>query len=250
MRLKGKTAIITGAGAGIGAAAARTFVREGAKVVIADFNEIAAKGLAAELGDVARAFKVDVRHGKEAEALVDFAVHEFGGLDVLVNNAGRGIIGTVETTSEEDWDDIVATNLRSVFLVSKHAMPEIRKRGGGAIVNTASNVVTFAIRDRAAYIAAKGGVAALTRAMALDCAGDGVRVNSVAPGVTWSNYYEQMLRTVPDPDGFVAGLKARSPLNRVAQPDEIANAILYLASDEASFATGTMLTVDGGASYW
>lgn len=250
MRLEGKTAIITGAGAGIGAAAARIFVREGARVVVADYDEVAASIVAADLGDAARAFKADVRSSGESKALVAFAVRELGGLDILINNAGRGIIGTVETTAEEDWDDIVATNLKSVFLVSKYAIPEMRRRGGGAIVNTASNIVTFAIRDRAAYVAAKGGVASLTRAMALDCAADGIRVNSVAPGVTWSNYYDKMLETVPDPEAFVAGLKARSPLNRVAQPDEIANAILYLASDEASFATGTMVTVDGGASYW
>lgn len=250
MRLKDKIAIITGAGAGIGAAAARLFVEEGASVVVADYNAAAAEAVATELGAAAADFAVDVRDNAQAKALVAFAVERFGGVDILVNNAGRGLIGTVETTAEDDWDDIIAVNLKSVYLVSRHAIPALRARGGGAIVNTASNIVTFAIRERAAYVAAKGGVAALTRAMALDFAADNIRVNSVAPGVTWSNYYDQMLKTVPDPEAFIEGLKARSPLHRVAQPVEIATSILFLASDEARFATGTMVTVDGGASYW
>ncbi len=180
-----------------------------------------------------------------------FATAEFGGLDILVNNAGRGMLGTVETANESDWNDIVAVNLNGVFLCSKYAVPEMRKRGGGAIVNTASNVaMAMAIKDRAAYVAAKGAVSSLTRAMALDFADANIRVNSVAPGVIWSNYYDKMLAQVPDPDAFKAGLRARAPTNRWGTPDEVASAIVWLASDRASFATGTMVTVDGGASIW
>ncbi|MFF0952812.1 SDR family oxidoreductase [Rhizobium leguminosarum] len=250
MRLANKIAIVTGAGAGIGAATAELFVREGAKVVVADFDGDAAKAVADKLGDNAISCKVDVRKSDEVKAMVDLAVSRFGGLDVIVNNAGRGMIGTVETTGEDDWDDIVAVNLKGVYLCSKYAIPALRKRGGGSIVNTASNIVTFGIKDRAAYVAAKGGVGALTRAMALDHAPDNIRVNSVAPGVIWSNYYDKMLKQVDDPDAFVNGLKARAPMARVGQPEDIANAILYLASAESSFATGSMLTVDGGASAW
>lgn len=250
MRLQDKIAIITGAGAGIGAATAEVFVREGAKVVVADFNGDAANTVAEALGENAVGCKVDVRSSAEVKAMVDLAVSTFGGLDIIVNNAGRGMIGTVETTGEDDWDDIVAVNLKGVYLCSKHAVPALRARGGGSIVNTASNIVTFGIKDRAAYVAAKGGVSALTRAMALDHADDNIRVNSVAPGVIWSNYYDKMLKEVADPDAFVRGLKARSPMARVGQPEDIAKAILYLASDESSFATGSMMTVDGGASAW
>lgn len=251
MHLEDKVVIVTGAGAGIGEATARLFAEEGAKVVAADYNAEAAKAVASSIGKAARALQVDVRVEAECKALAAFAVAEFGGVDVLVNNAGRGMLGTVETADEAEWNDIVAVNVNGVFLCSKHVIPEMRKRGGGAIVNTASNIaMAMAIKDRAAYVAAKGAVASLTRSMALDFAEANIRVNSVAPGVIWSNYYDKMLSQVPDPEAFKKGLRARAPTNRWGTPDEIASAIVWLASDRASFATGTMVTVDGGASIW
>lgn len=251
MHLKDKVVIVTGAGAGIGAATAHMFAAEGAKVVVADYDGESAKTVAVQIGASALPFQVDVRNEAECKALATFAAEEFGGIDVLVNNAGRGMLGTVETADEGEWNDILAVNVNGVFLCSKHAIPEMRKRGGGAIVNTASNIaMAMAIKDRAAYVAAKGAVASLTRSMALDFASANIRVNSVAPGVIWSNYYDKMLTQVPDPEAFKAGLRARAPSNRWGSPDEIASAIVWLASDRASFATGTMLTVDGGASIW
>jgi len=250
MRLKDKVAIITGSAAGIGKAAAEIFVREGAQVLVADRNGEQADTVAWSLGSQASPFTVDVSRSAEVKRMVEAAVSRFGRLDILANNAGYGIPGTVVDTAEADWDALMAVNLKGVYLCCKHAIPVMAAQGGGAIVNTASNVATVGILDRAAYVASKGGVAALTKAMALDHAADGIRVNCVAPGVTWSSYFEKMVATHPDPETFKARLKARAPVNRWAAPVEIANAILWLASDEASFATGAMFTVDGGMTAW
>jgi NAD(P)-dependent dehydrogenase (short-subunit alcohol dehydrogenase family) len=246
MRLKDKTAIVTGAGAGIGAATAELFAREGARVLVSDYDENAARTVAQRIGGAAVSKRADVRKDADVKGMVDHAVQAFGRIDILVNNAGRGILGTVVTTSESDWDDIMAVNLKSVFLCSKYAIPVMKAGGGGSIVNVASTIAVVGIPDRAAYVASKGAVAALTRAMAIDHVVDKIRVNSVAPGVIWSNYYDRMLTQVADPAAFKKGLQDRAPMGRVGQPDEIASAILWLASDESGFATGSMVTVDGG----
>ena len=246
MRLKGKTAIVTGAGAGIGAATAELFGREGARVLVVDRDASAAERVALAVGGTAIA--TDVSDEAAVMAMAKRAAELFGAVDILVNNAGYGFRGSVLTTETADWDALMAVNVKGVFLCSKHVIPLMA--GGGAIVNTASNVANVGLADRAAYVASKGAVAALTRSMALDHAGQKVRVNAVAPGTTWSSYFDKILETHPDPDGFVAALNARAPMNRVAQPDEIAQAILWLASDESSYATGSILTVDGGMTAW
>ncbi|TNM61618.1 SDR family oxidoreductase [Aliirhizobium smilacinae] len=246
MRLKGKTAIVTGAGAGIGAATAELFGREGARVLVVDRDASAAERVALAVGGTAIA--TDVSDEAAVMAMAKRAAELFGAVDILVNNAGYGFRGSVLTTEAADWDALMAVNVKGVFLCSKHVIPLMA--GGGAIVNTASNVANVGLADRAAYVASKGAVAALTRSMALDHAGQKVRVNAVAPGTTWSSYFDKILETHPDPDGFVAALNARAPMNRVAQPHEIAQAILWLASDESSYATGSILTVDGGMTAW
>ena len=250
MRLQNKVAVITGGAAGIGEATARLFVREGAKVLIADRDGDLAETVATSLGDAAAHFRVDVSDTREVKAMVNFAAERFGRIDILINNAGYGIRGSVVTTEEDEWDALMAVNLKGVYLCCKHAIPVMAAKGGGAIVSTASNLATVGLPDRAAYVASKGGVAALTRAMALDHVADDIRVNCVAPGPTLSTYFERMIAAHSDPDGFVAGLSARSPMNRMGTPPEIANVILWLASDEASFVTGSMYTVDGGATSW
>jgi len=246
MRLANKVAVITGAGAGIGAATAELFAQQGARVAVADYDANAADIVAKRIGAQAVALEADVRKSADVKAMVDGAVKAFGRIDILVNNAGRGILGTVVTTTEADWDDIMAVNLKGVFLCSKHAIPVMKAGGGGTIVNVASTISVVGIPDRAAYVASKGGVAALTRAMALDHVADNIRVNSVAPGVIWSNYYDKMMQQVPDPIAFKKGLQDRAPMGRIGEPKDIASAILFLATDESSFATGSMITIDGG----
>ncbi|WP_010170918.1 SDR family oxidoreductase [Pseudomonas sp. PAMC 25886] len=250
MKLQDKVALITGAGAGIGEATAKLFVAEGAKVIVADRNIEQALAVAQELGSQAFAVQADVSDAAQVKAMVEKAVAHFGGIDILVNNAGFGTLGTVVTVDEQTWDEVINVNLKGVFLCSKYAIPEIIRRGGGAVVNLASTISVVGIKDRAAYVAAKGGVAALTRAMALDHALEGVRVNSVAPGVIASSYYDKIFETVPDPVAFKKGLEARSPLNKMGEPIDIANVILFLASQDSSFATGAMFTVDGGYTAW
>ncbi|MFN0160058.1 MAG: SDR family oxidoreductase [Burkholderiales bacterium] len=248
MRLKDKTAVITGAAAGIGRATAALFVREGARVIVADQDAPAARKTCAELGAAATPFACDVSVATQCEALMREAEVRFGRLDILINNAGFGALGNVVTTDEAVLDRILAVNVKGVFLCSKYAVPLMARNGGGVIVNTASNTASIGLKDRAAYVASKGAVAALTRSMALDHVGQNIRVNCVAPGVTMSSYFDKMLAQVADPVEFRRVLDARQPMGRTARPDEIAYAFLYLASDESSFATGSMLTVDGGAT--
>lgn len=248
MKLTGKIAIITGAGSGIGHAAARLFAREGALVVVADRDGAAAGRVTAELvedGARAEAETVDVTREKEVEALIAGVVERHARLDILVNNAGYGIAGTVVDTSEADWDALMAVNVKGVFFGCKYAIPAMERQGGGAIVNTASAVAHVGIRDRAAYVASKGAVAALTRAMAIDHVGAKIRVNCVAPGTIESPYFAKIL-SGPDGAELRHGLEMRQAMERLGQPVEIAKAILFLASDDSSFCTGTTLVADGG----
>ena len=249
MRLRDKTAIITGAGSGIGREAAILFAAEGAKVLVADRHMAAAERVVAEIknaGRVASPYRVDVTREAEVEAMITACVAQFGRLDILVNNAGYGFAGTVVNTSEADWDALMAVNVKGVFFGCKHAIPVMEKQGGGAVVNTASTVSVVGITDRAAYVASKGAVAALTRAAALDHVHSNIRVNCVAPGTIESPYFTEIFRKSNDAAQLRRSLEERQAMNRLGQPIEIARAMLFLASDEASFCTGSMLTADGG----
>jgi NAD(P)-dependent dehydrogenase (short-subunit alcohol dehydrogenase family) len=249
MRLKGKVCIVTGGGSGIGRATCLLFGREGARVVVADKRAESAEAVAAEGaadGATMMATMMDVSRDDDAQRVVHQAVEAFGRLDVLVNNAGYGFAGTVVDTDEEAWENLMAVNVRGVFLCSKHAIPAMAKNGGGVIVNTASVVAAVGIRNRAAYCASKGAVAALTRAIAIDHVADGIRCNAVAPGTIDTPYFDDILRKSPVAADSRKALEARQLLGRLGTPEEIAAGILFLASDESRFATGSILTIDGG----
>ena len=249
MRLANKVCVVTGGGSGIGRATCRLFAAEGARLVVADKNLAAAEAVAAECRDAgaeAIALGIDVSRAADAERMVAETLGAFGRLDVLVNNAGYGIAGSVLDTDEKAWDDLMAVNVRGVFLCSKYAIPAMKAQGGGTIVNTASVVASIGIRNRAAYCASKGAVAALTRAMAVDHVDDGIRCNAIAPGTIDTPYFDDILRRSPDPEAVRRALAARQLLRRLGTPEEIAAGILFLASDESRFATGSILTLDGG----
>ena len=248
-RLADKICVITGGGSGIGQATALCFAAEGAKVVVADINPNAASEtsrLIEKNGAAALAVTVDVTQAASVQKMLHKAVEVFGRIDVLVNNAGFGLAATVEETDEADWDRLMAVNLKGVFLGCKYVVPIMRRQGGGVIVNTASVLALVGVQDRAAYCASKGGVAALTRAVALDHVRDGIRVNCVAPGSVETPYWTDIFAKSNDVAALRKNLEQRHPMERLARPEEIAKAVLFLASDESSFCTGSTLVVDGG----
>ena len=249
MRFAGKVVLITGAGVGIGRATAVFFAKEGAKVGVNSFTrahgrETLQKVL--EVGGEGIYIQGDVSQGQDAERMVRETVGAFGKLDILFNNAGIVIPGRIDNTSEEDWDRMMAVNLKGVFLVSKYAIPEMRKNGGGVIIHNASVVAVKGVKDRAPYTASKGGVLALTKAMAADYITENIRVNCVCPGTINTPSMQQRIDASPDPKAALANFIARHPIGRLGKDEEIAAAVLFLASEEAAFITGTTLLVDGG----
>ncbi len=241
-RFKGKTVIVTGASSGIGRGVAERFSQEGANVVICARHEDKLQQVAKQLPqDRTLAQVTDVSKFDEVEHLVAAAVQRFGGLDVMVNNAGIAPDGDALTVSLDDWNETLSVNLSGVFHGCRAAMPELLKRKG-CIVNTASVSGLAGDWHMCAYNAAKGGVVNLTRSLALDFGGRGVRVNAVAPSLTRTGMTEEMLE---DPD-LVARFMARMPLGRPAEPADIAAVVAFLASDDARFVNGVNLPVDGG----
>ena len=245
-RLAGKSCLVTGAGSGIGRAAAMRFAAEGARVAVADIRPEAAEATAEEIGDAAIALTIDVTSAARSAEAVGSTCSAFGGLDVVVNNAGVTIVGAAHELSEEDWDRELSTNLKSVYVVSKAAWPSLLERGGGAIVNTASIAGLWAIPADAAYCASKAGVVMLTKCMALDGASSRIRVNCVCPGYTQTPMIDGYFEDQPDPAAARRLAENLHPLGRLGHPNDIADAMVYLASDEAAWVTGTALVVDGG----
>jgi meso-butanediol dehydrogenase/(S,S)-butanediol dehydrogenase/diacetyl reductase len=245
MRLEGKVAIITGGGSGIGRAAAELFAQEGAKVVVAEYKTDTGQETVQAIMDAGGEglfIEVDVSDSAQVQRMVQTTLDAYGTIDILFNNAGVLLFGTALDTQEKDWRWLMDINLTGTFLCSKAVLPVMIEGGGGSIINmTSSTGAHDAAANAVAYIASKGGVALLTRAMAIDHAEDNVRVNAIAPGPTDT----PMLRDNLSPEDLEA-FAATFPMKRLGQPEELANAVLFLASDEASFVTGAILAVDGG----
>ncbi len=251
-RLSGKVALVTGGASGIGRETAARFAAEGAHVAVADVREEAAVAAAAEIGGDAIGLELDVTSAASADEAVAAVVDRFGGLDVVVNNAGVTIVGGVHEIGEDDWDRELATNLKGIYLVSRAAWPHLVARGGGALLQTASIAGIWAIPSDAAYCASKAGAIMLTKCMALDGAKDGIRVNCVCPGFTETPMIDGYFAAQPDPEAARAHATSIHPLGRLGRPRDLADAFVYLASDEAAWVTGTALVVDGGltAGIW
>ncbi len=248
-RLAGKVAIVTGAAQGIGLGIARVFAGEGASVVIADRNDAVGMAAAAELQAVGLAvayIHTDVTRAEEVAALVAGTIQRCGRLDIVVNNAGVVAVQTVEESSVEDWDQVMAVNVRAIFLTTKVALPHLRAVGGGSILNVASVSSFVAQQGTPAYCASKGAVLMLTKSLALDYARERIRVNCLCPGITDTPMLRYHARHADDPDAHLRQRLERVPTGAMLYPEDMGKAALFLCSDEAAGITGASLVVDGG----
>ena len=249
MRLSGKIAIVTGAGSGIGQATAQLFAHEGARIVAVDRNretgEQAAEDIRQQGGDATFCY-ADVSQGMDVQAMVDLTIERYGRVDVLMNNAAVVTFAKLVETADEVWDQIQSVNLKGVFLGCKYTIPAMIRNGGGSIINTASVLGFVADADLAAYCAAKGGVIALTKVAALTYGPNRVRVNCICPGDVNTPMVQQYFDRSPSPEVLRREIYSKYALGRIASPREIAQAALFLASDESSFVTGSQIVIDGG----
>ncbi len=250
MRLKDKVALITGAASGIGRATAALFGQEGAKVMCADLDGEGAERVARQIGESggeAASTQADVSQAADAERMVRDTVERWGHLDLLVNNAGIYFVLPLTQVPEEEWDRLMSINLKGVYLGSKYAIPQMVGQGKGAIVNTASIAALRGSANWTTYCASKGGVVQLTKALAMELARVNVRVNAVCPGIIDTGMLDQaVVMQGVDKAELAATIGEAHPMGRIGRPEEVAAAILFLASEEASFITGVALSVDGG----
>jgi NAD(P)-dependent dehydrogenase (short-subunit alcohol dehydrogenase family) len=247
MELEGKAAIVTGGCSGIGSSIAQLFAREGANVMIGDIKDahnVLTK--ITENGGKAGFVRTDVRKTQDAQNLVDKTISEYGAIDIICNDAGIELIRPMVETTEEEWDRVIDTNLKGVFLVSKCALPHLLEKRNGSIINIASQLGLVGLERWAAYCASKGGVIMLTKAMAVEFGKHGIRVNCICPGAIETPMMDRELELERNPEEAKRLFINLHPIGRLGKPDEIAEAALFLASDRSSFVTGSALVVDGG----
>ncbi len=249
-RLDGKVALVTGGGSGIGAAICRAYAEQGARVVVAEVNQDNGQRVASELGEAGLYWGTDVRDGNSVEAAVAAAVERFGRLDVLVNCAGIGLVGSVQETELSDWDRLFAVNVTGVFHGSRAGVDQMLRQDprGGVIVNIASVAGLIGVPRRFAYCATKGAVVAMTKQLAVDYVKEGIRCNAICPGTIHSPFVEGYIERFHSDtrEQTLRDLHARQPIGRMGRPDEVADLAVYLAADESGFMTGSAVVLDGG----
>ncbi len=252
MRLEGKVALITGAGSGIGRAIALRFTQEGARVVVVDWKPEEGQETVRMVqsgGGEALFVEADVSQENDVSKMVEAAVAAFGRLDILCNNAAIQVFGSIPETSGADWHKVMDVNLKGVYLGCKYAIPQMIAQGGGSVVNTSSILGLVGDPDLPAYGATKGGILAMTAAMAQAHGKQNIRVNSICPGDVATPLVLEYFEQFPDPEEARRRVASEYALGRIAEPEEIANVALFLASDESSFVTGTYIVVDGGLTH-
>ncbi|MEK8127560.1 SDR family NAD(P)-dependent oxidoreductase [Paenibacillus filicis] len=253
MRLQGKIALITGAGSGIGRSSALRFAEEGASVIIADLDEVKGEETAADIrqaGGSALFIKANVTDPESVQALVAAAIAEYGRIDVLFNNAGISGVGALHEVEPEVWDRVINVNIRGTFLPSKYVLPHMMEQSSGVIINMSSCIAEIGLAQRASYAATKGAVLALTKSMQVDYAPYGIRVNALLPGTILTPFVENYLKqSYADPEEGLAGIKRRQLSGDLGRPEDVAQAAVFLASDESKFMMGSPLYIDGGVVF-
>ncbi|WP_159881047.1 SDR family NAD(P)-dependent oxidoreductase [Paenibacillus puerhi] len=253
MRLAGKITLITGAGSGIGRSSALRFAEEGASVIIADLDEAKGQETAAEIrlaGGSAIFLKANVTEPESVQTLVTGAIAEYGRIDVLFNNAGISGVGALHEVEPEVWDRVINVNIRGTFLPSKYVLPHMMEQCGGVIINMSSCIAEIGLAQRASYAATKGAVLALTKSMQVDYAPYGIRVNALLPGTILTPFVENYLKqSYADPEEGLAGIKRRQLSGDLGRPEDVAQAAVFLASDESKFMMGSPLYIDGGVVF-
>jgi len=249
MRFKDKVVLLTGAGAGIGRAAALKYAKEGAKIIISDVSIKTREEtltLLNELGAEAIYLQGDVSNVEDVKRIIETAVSHFGRLDILVNCAGVVLPGSLETTTESDWDKTMDINVKGTFLMSKYAVEQMLKSGGGVVISISSSVALKGVADRIAYTASKGAIWSMTRAMASEYMRRNIRFNTICPGTTYTPSLQQRINKFADPEKALEDFISRQPMGRLGKESEIAEAILFASDDEAAFMNGAALSIDGG----